>query len=183
MKKSGLSLILLSLVLVSSLMFVSAQDSVFDKSPTSAFMQWITDFLGLGGTFKEIIIGIIVFAILFAGIYNILELTSLFDIKWVKILISAGLGVIAALTGLINRFSIFMLSFAAGLGTLGVVLEIIIAIVIFIGLSFGSNKIAKWAAKRKGQKEEIAAITSADEAAAAMVGLRRFQKRSTKKKT
>lgn len=181
MKKSGLSLVLLSLVLVSSLMFVSAE-GVFDKSPTSAFMQWITNFLGLGGTIKEIIIGIIVFAILFAGIYNILELTSLFDIKWVKILISAGLGVIAALTGLINRFSIFMLSFAAGLGTLGVVLEIIVAIVIFIGLSFGSNKIARWAAKRKGQKEEIAAITSADEAAAAMIGLRRFQKRSTKKK-
>lgn len=177
----SLSLVLLCFVLINSLMFVSAADSFLDKNPTSSFMQWVTEFLGLGGTFKEIIIGFIIFAILFAGLYDILELVSIFDQKWVKIVIAGGLGIIAAMTGLINRFSIFMLTFAAGFGTIGIVLEIIIAIVIFIGLSFGSNFIAKWAAKRKGQKEYIKAIGSSSQAGAAIKGLRHIQKEFRRK--
>lgn len=175
MSKKSLSLVLLSFLFITSFaVLVSA--AILDEQITSTFMQWVTDILGLGGTLKEVIIGFIILAIIFAGIYDILELTSIFDSRWVKIVISLGLGIITALTGIINRFSIFMLSFAAGLGTVGIVIEIVVAIVIFIGLSFGSNWAAKFAAKRKGQKEHIKAIKGADEAGAAIAGLKQLQK-------
>jgi hypothetical protein len=55
-------------------------------------------------------------------------------------------------------------------------LEIIVSIVIFIGLIFGNTWMAKFAAKRKGQKEYIKAIGSSSQAGAAIKGLREIQK-------
>jgi hypothetical protein len=179
MNKKSLSLVLLSLVFVSSLMFVSA--SFLEEAPKSQIIIEISDSFNLGSFWKEIIISLIVLLIIGAGIYNILELTSLFDIVWVKIIIAAGLGIISALTGWVSSFSVWALELAAAMGTIGIVLEIIIAIAIFIGLIFGSNWVARFAAKRKGQVAEIKAIKSSDEASAAITGLRRLQRNFEKK--
>jgi hypothetical protein len=174
MNKKSLNLILLSFVfIISFAVLVSAAG--LDNSPTNVIIKSITDFLGLGETWKEIIIGIVIIMILYAGISGILDLTSLFSSSkpWVSATISMGLGIIAALTGLVNRFAIFMLSFAATLGTAGVVIEIVIAIIIFIGMSFGSMWAAKWAAKRYAAQATVKAIKGGSEVSNAITELKK----------
>jgi hypothetical protein len=157
-------------------------DAVFSLTGSPPqFVLSITDFLNLGSTWKEIIISLVVLVIIFAGVFDILELTSLFNNSWVLYVISGGLAVIACLTEGVYNIVNFALRFAAGAGAIGVAVEIVIAIAMFIGLSFGSNFIARWAAKRKGQKEYIKAITSSDEAGAAIKGLRHIQKEFKRK--
>lgn len=148
----------------------------FGKAIISFFNVGVPESLGIGNTWKELIIAIIVFMIILAGIYNILTLVSIFDKVWVIWVMTVGLAIIAALTGIIRGITIFMVQFAAGLGAIAIVLEIIISIVIFIGLSIGSTWIAKWAAKRKAQTETIKAIKGAGEAGAAITGLKAIQK-------
>lgn len=172
-KKSGLNLILLSLVFVSSLMFVSA--AVLDEAAPASIV-FISQILNLGSVWKEIIIGLIMLAIIIAALYDILELTSIFESKPVKIIISVGLGLVFALTGLVNNFTIGMISFAAGFGAFAIWVEIMISILIFIGLSIGSTFISKWAAKKYANKQLVTAVKSGGEAAGAIRGLRTIQK-------
>jgi len=116
------------------------------------FNVGVTADLGIGKTWKDLIIALIVFVILLAGMYNILMLVSIFDEGWVIWIMAIGLSVIAALSGLVRGITIFLIKFAAGFGALGIVLEIIISIGIFIGLSFGGSKVAQWSAKRQANK-------------------------------
>ena len=179
MKKESLNLVLLSFIFVSSLMFISAASFLDNSVPTSITL--VTQFLQLGEVWKDFIIGLIILVIMIAALYDILELTSIFDSQVVKLLISIGLGLIFAITGLVNKVTIGMVSFAAGFGAFAIWVEIVFALAMFIGLAIGNSFIAKWAAKRKGQKEHIKAITGSDQASAAIEGLRNIQKEFRKK--
>ena len=149
-------------------------------NPAPVWITNVTNFLGIGDTWKQVIIGIIIMLIIFAGFYDILELTSIFSNSWVITLIAAGLAIILALVDVVRQIATLLFTFAATLGAIGIFLEIVVCIIIFIGLTFGGSRIALWAAKRKGQKELIKGIKSADEAGAAISGLRRIQKRFKK---
>lgn len=161
---------------------ISMTGNVFlDEAPPETVSN-IWDALNLvGNTWKDVIISVIVLLILFVGIYDLLELTTIFSNWWVILIISAGMSIIAALTNIIRNITYGLISFAAGFGALGIAIEIIISIIIFIGLSVGSNWIAKWAAKRKGQKEYIKSIKSSSEAGAAIRGLREIQQEFKRK--
>ena len=160
-------------------MFISAASFLDDAVPDS--ITFLTQILQLGEVWKDFIIGIIILVIMIAALYDILELTSIFESKTVKLLISIGFGIIFAITGLVNSVTIGMVSFAAGFGAFAIWVEIIIALGVFVGLTIGNNFIAKWAAKRKGQKEHIKAISSSSEASAAIEGLRNIQKEFKRK--
>jgi hypothetical protein len=160
MNKKSLSLILLSLVFVSSLMFVSA--SVLDEAAPASIV-FISQILNLGLVWKEIIIGLIMLLIIIVALYDILTLTSIFEGKAVKIIISVGLGLVFALTGLVNKFSIGMISFAAGFGAFAIWVEIIIALVMFIGISVGSTFLSMWAAKRYANRALVKSVKAAGE--------------------
>lgn len=170
-KKDGI--ILLSFWLIFSLTFISATGPL-DSAPTGVVGN-VTNALGWGNTWRQVIISLVVLAIILAGIYDILELTSIFDNSWVKIIISVGLGIIASLIGWINAMSTFLFEFAAAGGAIAIAVEIIVSMIVFIGLSVGNSYIAKWAAKRKAQKEEIKAIKGAGKASAAIEGLGQIQ--------
>ncbi|MCK9568294.1 hypothetical protein M0R72_05075 [Candidatus Pacearchaeota archaeon] len=159
MNKSGLSLVLLSLVFVSSLMFVSA--AVLDESPTSQIVINVTDFFNFGSTWKEIIIGIIITGIMVFALFDILSLTSLFSTP-ANLVISIGLSLIFLLTGMVNKITVFMTQILAGLGAFAIWFEIGISIVIFIGLSVGSGPIQRWAAKMHGNRLKVKAMESAN---------------------
>ena len=135
----------------------------------------IMGFLGLGGTWQQVIISIIVFVIIFAGFYDILELVSIFNSGWVKVLISIGLAVIAALVGLVNAIATALLSLAAGIGAVGIAVEIVISVIIFIGISFGSVKLAMWGAKRKYLANKIKTLNAAGDVKSAITGLREVE--------
>jgi len=100
-------------------------------------------------------------AILAAGIYDILELVSIFQSTPVKLIIAIGLGLIAGLTGWVNATARALLSVAALLGTLGVIMEILASIVAFILLIWGGEKAKEWAANRKRKAMEVAGIKAA----------------------
>ena len=118
------------------------------------FNVGVPDSLGKGieKNWQSFIITILVFVIILSGMYGILSLTSIFDEDWIIWVMSIGLAIIAALTGLIRGITIFLIQFAAGFGALGIILEILISIGIFIGLSLGSAKVAMFAAKRQAGK-------------------------------
>ncbi|MFA5071406.1 MAG: hypothetical protein WC511_03515 [Candidatus Pacearchaeota archaeon] len=164
MNKKSLSLILLSLVFVSSLMFVSALNGGTSSPSTflSEAVPWsktfLTQLFRLGDTWNEFIIGIIILAIMIAALYDILALTSVFQGNAVKIIISVGLGLVFAITGMVNGFSIWMIEFAAGFGAGIIWLEIIAALIAFVGIIWGGGPIQRWAARRKSQFDYSQAI-------------------------
>lgn len=174
MNKKSLSLILLSLIFVSSLMFVSA--AVLENS-LPEWLNPISNALNMGDTWNVFIISLIFVAILISSFYNILEITSFFDNNIVKLIISVGLGLIFVLTDLVGKFSIIMIQLAAGFGSIVVWVEIILSFAVFLILSLGVfPKLQEWAVKRQAQKEKMKAMKSSGEAAAAVKGLRNIQK-------
>jgi hypothetical protein len=137
-------------------------------------VQW----LGLAQplTLKEFIVFIIVLAIIFVMLLDILSFTSIFS-SWVSAVIAGGMAIVASLIGVIRIISVWFITIGAGLGVAAGFLEIGISIVVFIGLAFGSSRIAIFAAKRKAQTEQIKAIKGAGQAGAAITGLKEIQQR------
>jgi hypothetical protein len=121
---------------------------------------------------KDLTVMIIVFAIILVAIYDILSLLALFYNDWVNWTIAIGLAIIAALTGFIRQAATFLFQTGAGLFAFATGLEIVVVAILFIGLIFGSTWIAKFAAKRKGQREYIRSIGGSHSAGAAIRGLR-----------
>jgi hypothetical protein len=153
----------------------------FLDQPISIGVSNWTGWLNVGDTWRDLIVFAIVFIIILVAIADMMILISIFS-NWVAWIIAAGIAIIGALTGWIRQLDTVLLTAAAGLGSLAIFVEIVIVIVIFIGLSLGSSVIARWAAKRKAQKEHIKAIRGAGEASAAIEGLRNIQKEFDKSK-
>jgi len=119
----------------------------------TTFEQFITDNLGFfGDDLHSILISLIVSLIIFAGIYDILELISILENKWVKIVIASGLGLIAVILQWPVKIAAFIMGFGATFGAIGIALEIVMVTMIFIGLVFGGAWAARLAAKRKAAK-------------------------------
>jgi len=152
-----LSLLMFSFIVV-GIGVVSAGDvtvnNFFIGKPVDqgTWYSGIFNFLELGETWQQVILGIIIILIIFAGIYDILELVSIFELSWVKYLIAGGLGIAAGIIGLTRIISILLLSLVAGIGAIGIFIEIGVSIVIFILLSFGSGTAARFAARRRAAK-------------------------------
>jgi hypothetical protein len=141
----------------------------------------ILGFLNLTGTWREIVLGFLILLIIFAAMYDILQLVSIFQSRWVILLIAFAIALAAALTNFVHKIAVWFATIAAGLGTVAIFIEIIVCIVIFIGLSLGSTSIAKWAAKRKAQIETIKAMHGAGETKAAIRGMREIQEEFKRK--
>jgi presenilin-like A22 family membrane protease len=135
----------------------------------------ILGFLNLTGTWRQIILGLLILLIVFAAMYDILLLLSIFPSRWVKILLAAAIAIAAALTNIIHKIAVWFATVAAGLGVAAIFIEIVICIVIFVGLSFGSNWFAKFAARRKAAVAEATAIEGSGRAKAAITGLENVQ--------
>jgi hypothetical protein len=141
----------------------------------------ILGFFNLTGTWREIILGFLILLIIFAAMYDILQLISIFQSRWVILLIAFAIALAAALTNFVHKMAILLAQILAGLGAAAIFIEILICIVIFVGLSIGSTWIGKWAAKRKGNVEEIKSIKSAGQAKAAIRGMREIQEEFRRK--
>jgi len=152
----------------------SSSFSITDSPPQIVLS--FSNFLNLGSTWRELIISLVVLVIIFAGLYDIIELTSIFSNQWVMYILAGGFAIIFCLTSVVYGIVTRVISIAATVGAAGIVIELIVAVVLFIGLSFGNTFIAKFIAKRKGQKSLIQTITSADEAKNAIRGLREIQR-------
>jgi len=157
-------------------------NAILDKEITAKVSLWISTFLNLGTTYKEFIMGLIVMLIVIAGLYDLLTLTSLFQGKFVKVIIAVGLGVIMALSTLLYQFTLFLLRIAATFGAIGVVIEIIVAIVVFVGISVGSVPLATLAAKRYAAQSAIKAIKGGSNVAGGIKILKDVFKEGTKGK-
>ena len=147
----------------------------FLDNPVSINFPNALSWLEIGGSWREIIVYIIVLAIIFVMLLDILTLISIFS-NWVSLVIAIGFSIIAALTNIIRQISMWVITLSAGAGIAAGFIEIIVSIVIFVGLVFGSSRIAIWAAKRKAQREEIRAIKGAGQAGAAITGLKAIQR-------
>ena len=188
------SIFILSLFIVNFLLgFVVADGETVDKTSTytNAFFEGevtntiiksISNALGIGATWKEVIIGFIILLILFAGMYDILELVAIFQSRWVKMIIAGGLAVVGALSGLVNAISLGLTSIAAGAGAFAIFLEIIISIGVFIGLSIASPKIQEWAAKRAAATSIVKGIKGSGDIQASLNTLREISGPITKGK-
>ena len=170
-KKRLFLFLILGIFTLSILPFVSAQNFL-DNAYNTLKDIGIKKF---GETPQEIIVGVIVTLIIFAGLYDMLELIGIFQNQWVKYVIAGGVAVIGVIYNIPITIATWGATLASTLGAIGIILEIIIVTIIFIGLIVGSTHAAKFAAKRKGQIEEIKAIKSAGEAKAAIIGLREIQ--------
>lgn len=133
---------------------VSGSDLTIDGTPINQDTWYGKgfEFLKLGETWQQVVIALVILAIIAAGLFDILELVGLFENLAVKLIIAIGLGIVAAITGLIRWLVVWAAGLTATLGAIGIFLEVIIAIVLFIGLSFGGAWAAKFAAKRRAAK-------------------------------
>lgn len=153
--------------------------NVLDQPVTWNWLNSV-EWLGIGNTWKELIIYLVTLAIIFVMLFDILSLTSIFS-SWASGVIAGGMAIVAALIGFIRIITTWFITIGATMGVAAGFLEIGIAIVIFVGLAFGSSKIALFAAKRKAQREIVAGIKGAGEAEGAITGLRRIQRGFRKK--
>ncbi len=177
-------LTLVFLALVIALPFFTTGNAVnstitghsFLDEPASIKFPNALNWIQIGNTWREVIVYIIVLAILFVILFDILSLASIFE-PWVSGIIAGGFSIIAALTDIIRQISMWAITIASGAGIAAGFLEIIISIVIFVGLIFGSSRIAIFSAKRKAQREQIKAIKGAGDAGAAITGLKMIQKK------
>ena len=186
-KKALILPLLILTILAVNLVMVSApegdsEESLFDKSiDTTTIYGKLFGVLGFDENWGVAIIGLIVIAIIFAGIYDILELVSIFQNPWVKMVIAIGLSIAVIIFRVPVKIASFFIQLGAGLGAIAIGIEIAIAMAIFIGLVFGNTWIAKFAAKRKGQVEEIKAIQGANRAGAAITGLQTLNEKFKEK--
>jgi len=156
-------------------------NGVLDNTPSTVVIN-VADFLNLSAnTWKDIVIAVIMLLIVFAGIYDILELTSFFSNKWVIFLIAAGIAIIGALSGIITAMMVFFGQLLAGLGSLAIVAEIGISLFLLIGLSIGSTKIARWAAKRYATKKVVEGIKAGGDVSEAIAGLKQIKEEFKRK--
>jgi hypothetical protein len=154
---------------------LSTSNNVLDKPVTWGWLNSV-EWLGIGNTWKELIVYVITLLIIFVMLFDILSLVSIFS-QWVSGVIAGGMAIVAALIGFIRIITTWFITIGATMGVAAGFLEIGVAIVIFVGLIFGSSRIALFAAKRKAQREIIAGIKGASEAEGAITGLRRIQRR------
>lgn len=110
----------------------------------------------LGSDQKTIILGIIIIAIIFAGMFDILTLVPFFTTPWVKYLIAAGISIAAILLEWPAAISYWGLGLAASFGAAGIFLVIILAVVIFVIAAFAGSKVKIMAARRKAIEDEAA---------------------------
>jgi len=156
--------------------FSTSGHASFLDNPVSIKFPNAMNWLNIGNTWKDVIVYIIILGLIFVMLLDILLLTSIFS-EWASFFISVGFSIIAALTNVIRQISIWVITIAAGLGVVAGFIEIIVAIVVFVGLVFASPKIAEFAARRKAQAVKIRSIKSAGEAGGAINFLRRLQRR------
>ena len=166
---------------VNSTITGQVSNNLIDKPVTGNWLNAI-QWLGLPEplTWKELIIYLVTLLIIFVMLFDILSITSIFS-PWASGVIAGGMAIVASLIGFIRIITTWFITIGATMGVAAGFLEIGIAIVIFVGLAFGSSKIALFAAKRKAQKEIVAGIKGAGEAEGAITGLRRIQRRFRKK--
>jgi hypothetical protein len=154
-------------------------NSVLDN-PAPAWVASVTSFLGVGETWKQVIIGIIIMLIIFAALYDMIELTSIITNNWVIAIIAAGLAIIFALVDIVRTIATWLFTFAATLGAIGIFLEIVISIFIFIGLSFGGNWIARWSAKRQANRTLARGIRNAGKLESGVAMIKAVEKAGNK---
>lgn len=131
---------------------------------------------------SDVIVSIIVTLIIFAGLYDMLELLSIFQLQWVKYVIAGGITII----GVIYKVPIYITSvgasYVASLGAIGIILEILIVIILFIGLIIGGTWAGRFAAKRQGQLAIIQTLKTSGNVKAAIAGLKDIEEEFKKKK-
>jgi hypothetical protein len=165
-KKRVFLFLILGAFLIYIIPFVSAQETfeiIFDN-----FKITITEFTeeNIGDTPKDIIVGLIITLIIFAGLYDMVVIIGLFQHEWVRYTIAGGITLIGIMFGFVRTIVEYGAGFAAALGAIGIILEIVIISVIFIFLVFGAQWASKFAAKRKAGLKKAMAIEDSAEIAA-----------------
>jgi len=155
---------------------VSGKDVLNGEMPPEvlALVTWLT---GDDGThWKDLIISVLVLLIIFAGLYDILTLLSIFPSPWVHIVLAAAISVIAALADGVSGITVWMLKIMGPATTLAIIIEIAVCIGLFILLSIGNNWAARFALKRKMQVRALQSAEGADKAATAIENLAKMEK-------
>lgn len=166
----GLFILNLSLINAQATLNLS---SINAQATWGEFGKFLTDNLKFfGETPVQIITALIVSLIIMAVFYDIIALIGIIHIEWVQLVVSIGLGLIAVILKWPIKATAWIMSIGAGLGAIGIALEIGIVVVIFIGLVFGSTRVAKFAIKRKAQAEEIRVTKNVAQAKTAFGALR-----------
>jgi hypothetical protein len=119
----------------------------------------IFNFLNLTpATWRELILAFLVLLIIFAGMFDILQMISIFQTDWVKVVIAIAIALAGALTGIVRKLAVSMAQWAAGLGAAAIFVEVIVCIAIFFGLAVGNKALARWNARRQAAMDEAQII-------------------------
>ncbi len=172
------SLLTVNNILTGSAITAISGYNVLDQPVSAKFLD-ATSWLDMGNTWKDVLVYIVVFAIIFVGLVDMMLLVSIFS-NWVSWVIASGIAIIGALTGVVRQIALWMITIASAVGVIGIGLEIIIMAVIFIGLIFASRPIALFAAKRHALRAQVKEIKGAEKAASAIEGLKRIQEEFSK---
>jgi len=149
----GLFFLSLTLVLVSAQLFLGDIKESLNKIFSENF----------GEKTSDIIVSIIVTLIIFAGLYDMLELLSIFQLQWVKYVIAGGITIIGVIYKLPIYITTVGASYVASLGAIGIILEVFVVVILFILLIIGSEKAGKFAQRRKNAREQINALKAGGE--------------------
>ena len=143
-----------------------------DFIDTSTWYGSMLDFFGFRGNWTFVVVQIIVAMIIAAALYDILGLTA-FESKAVKFLISIGVALITSMVGGIMALAAVAFSIAGGVAAIGVSLVIIMAVVAFVLIHFGTSTLAQRMIRAKGGIRAAQAGATAEEATEFMRGITR----------
>jgi len=159
-----------------------------DTTPTKYTSQYFREKLGTeeiknflvgifgplyGSTDPMMIFMCILVTLIFYGIaYDFLDLASIISSNLLKITISIGVAIMAIWLGWPIDLALWGLGFFTFVGAFGFLFEILAIGAVMVGLIFGNQAIAKWAARRKASAAIIRSIKTAGSVRGAITGLK-----------
>ena len=156
-------------------------------TPWNTFQDFVISFVspvGFDNQWTGIVIGMLATIMIFVIVLDVMQLALPFS-KWVNYVLAVGFVIAAGLLGMVRTVAGYGLTFGAYItgaaGAIALVASAVMILVVIIVLFFGNQKMAKWMARARGNREIIDLEKDAYKKAAYIKGLETEAKMVAKK--
>jgi hypothetical protein len=144
--------------------FVAAQAQTAGVQQTITSPQWfvsVIKWLGLGDTWALVIASVAVLIMIFAAVYEITGFSA-FETTWVRVLIAAGVAIIAGVARGVTAVIAGLMSIVGGSAAAATVVALVLAIAFFIAGTFAKGRMKLFKAKQDTMKAKAGYVKAAN---------------------
>lgn len=153
------------------------QTSPITGTPFNSIQDFVISFVspvGFENQWTGIVIGILATIMIFVIILDVMNLALPFS-RWVNYVLAIGFVIAGGLLGMVRTVAGYGLVIGSyitgGAGAIALIVSAVLILVVIIVLFFGSQKMAKWVARARGNREIIDAEKAAYKKGANIKGL------------